>query len=293
MPAYRQRQATQRQIDERRLVEAIALARRLRPKEIPAEWDQPPDPRGIDKAGIQQLLARELGRDTHPVVIRRRTLRKALRASRARTMYWRMRRHLWNWPEFLRLREKARMILEIVIELAREEAFPWYVAVPARDVQKLARLNHASYTARVQELECFVITRPARRIHLEVSPGRLTEWPNAENNWLVDEDQPLTPIPQWVVRYRRGIPHNANRAGWWINYDLLCGTRRVLPCFEVSTETLAKDYAHRNQRMGIREGLFQKDRLDKMSRLVALRGPLPPLGLRAPLWEGMKFSGTE
>ena len=111
--------------------------------------------------------------------------------------------------------------VKIVIELARDEAFPWYVNVQAREVMRLARLNHASMAMRLRELECFCVTRPARRIRLFddhagappiVLASNLPKWPCPENNWGVDPNEPLQPIAQWVVRYRRGIPWNAGRA---------------------------------------------------------------------------------
>ncbi|MCH8211422.1 MAG: hypothetical protein IIB99_08615 [Planctomycetes bacterium] len=86
---------------------------------------------------------------------------------------------------------------------------------------RLARLNHACMAMRLRELECFCVTRPARRIRLFddhtgappiVLASNLPKWPCPENNWGVDPNEPLQPIAQWVVRYRRGIPWNAGRA---------------------------------------------------------------------------------
>ncbi|MCH8151338.1 MAG: hypothetical protein IH830_03080 [Planctomycetes bacterium] len=143
-------------------------------------------------------------------------------------MYFIIRNSLWSWPEFLGLGPKARLILDIIIELARDEAFPWYVNVQAREVMKLARTNHATMAASVRDLQCLAVTRAARRIKL-LGAAAAPVWPKRSNNWRVDANEQLQPIAQWVVRYRRGIPCNANRAAWWINYDLLCRTQTRHP----------------------------------------------------------------
>lgn len=272
-------------IEQQILADSVTAARKLQPLEVPESWPKLPDPRGIDRAGIDRLLALELSRPDHPNNWHRRAVNEALSQPRARNMYMAMRQNLWKMKEFFELREKARLILEIVIELARDEAFPWYLNVQAREVMRLARLNHYSMAMRLAELECLAVTRPARRVNLGGLEG-MPRWPRKANNWSVDADQPLEDIAQWVVRYRRGIPHNANRAAWWINYDLLCGTGRVLPCFEVSVNTLAKTYQGRNQRMGVRPDYVGDEAIKAMKRQLAQQGPLPPAGLRAPLWDG-------
>ncbi|MCZ6734680.1 MAG: hypothetical protein O7C65_02700, partial [Planctomycetota bacterium] len=85
---------------------------------------------------------------------------------------------------------------------------------------------------------------------------------------------------------RRGIAWNRKRAAWWINYDLLCGTGRVLPCFEMRLETLAKTYFDRNRRMGkVNAGVANEEQFAQLERELAKSGPLPPAGLRAALWQ--------
>ena len=301
MPAFRNRRDALARIEALRLQDAVALARKLKCFDLPKAWPKLPDSRGIDKAGFRRLLDRELSRPDHPLNWHKRAVAEALGRPRARTMYFTMRRNLWSWPEFLGLGPKARLILEIVIELARDEAFPWYVNVQAREVMKLARTNHATMAASVRDLQCLCVTRPARRIRLfddrsGASPivlaARMPNWPCRENNWGVDPNEPLQLIPQWVVRYRRGTPWNAGRAAWWINYDLLCSTKRVLSCFEVSLDTLAKPYESRNRRLATPSGITSEDAFKALERSIAKQGPLPKPGLRAPFWQGMEFESA-
>jgi len=199
-------------------------------------------------------------------------------------IYSSIRRSLWQWPEFAGLGRGARSILEVVIELARDEAFPWYVPVPAEAVRRLARLADGSYTRSVRELLCLAVTRPARKV---VFGGIHDRW-----NWegKVDEAQPPQPIAQWVVRYKRGVPWHPKRAAWWINYDLLCETGRVLPAFVFTLRSLSTTYQSRNRRMGARpqgDAYFDRDpeALDELGRHLSLDGPFPPIGLRATLWK--------
>ena len=77
------------------------------------------------------------------------------------TIYKKIREALWNWPEFAGLSPGARHILETVIELAREEAFPWFVLVPAKEVRNLARLSHPGFVKCAQEIELLAISREA------------------------------------------------------------------------------------------------------------------------------------
>ncbi|MDY7107055.1 MAG: hypothetical protein SYC29_00305 [Planctomycetota bacterium] len=289
MTAERNRLAALMRIADLRLRDAVAAARRFDLEGKPPSWPELPDWRGIDTAGFRALLEMERDRPDHPLNWHRQAVEEALGRPRARRMYFAIRREIWNSKEFLRLTEKARLILEIVIELAREEAFPWFVNAQAREVMRLARLNHASMAMRLRELQCFAITRPARRIRLVRSPGSLPEWPCAANGWGVDESQPAEEIAQWVVRYRRGIPWNAARAAWWLNYDLLCGTGRVLPCFEVSLNTLQRPYEARNRHYGPRPGVATDEEFDAMVRMMAERGPLPKAGLRTAQWDGAEF----
>lgn len=281
-----QRNALSR-IEALRLADSVAAARTLHPMDLPDAWPQLPDPRGIDSAGFDRLMKLNADSPDHPANWHRKALDTDEMRERARNMYVAMRENLWNSNEYFQLREKARIILDIVIELAREERFPWYLNVQAREVMRLARLNHSSMAMRLAELECFAMTRPARRINLGDDSAAAPHWPNRDNNWSVDPESPLEEVSQWVIRYRRGVPRNANRAAWWINYDLLCGTGRVLPCFVVSVNTLAKTYENRNKRMGIVPSYATDEGMKSMQRLLAQRGPLPPPGLRAPLWEGL------
>ncbi len=80
------------------------------------------------------------------------------------------------------------------------------------------------------------------------------------------------------------------RAAWWINYDLLCRTRRALPCFEVSLNTLDRTYESRNRCIGPhRPGVHGDEAFKALERIMARDGPLPKPGLRAALWHGMDF----
>ncbi len=297
MPATKNRQDALARIQALLLHDAAAIARKLKLKNLPKSWPRLPDNRGIDTNGFKKLLEINLSNPDNPINWHKQALAKANKQPRVKQIYYNIRKNLWQFPEFLSLTEKAKTILEIIVELARDEAFPWYVNVQAREVMRLARLNHASMAMRLKELECFAITRPARKIHLYtpeqtkdpiVSARNMPSWPTKENNYNVNLDDPLVPIPQWVIRYRRGIPFNANRAAWWINYDLLCNTQRVLPCFEVCLDTLAKTYESRNRRLGTRTGIRTEESFKALQRTMAKRGPLPKPGLRAVLWEGME-----
>ena len=289
MPAERNRRNALRRIEALRLQDAVAVARKLSLLATPVSWPKLSDPRGIDQAGFRKLLERELADPHHPLNWHKRAVADALSRPRARNMYFIIRKSLWSWPEFLGLGPKARLILDIIIELARDEAFPWFVNVQAREVMKLARTNHATMAASVRDLQCLAVTRAARRIKL-LGDAATPVWPKRSNNWRVDANEQLQPIPQWVVRYRRGIPCNANRAAWWINYDLLCRTRRVMPCFEVSMNTLDRTYESRNRCIGPhRPGIHGDEAFKALERIMARDGPLPKPGLRAALWLGMDF----
>lgn len=301
MPSETNRLGALLRIDQRRLEDAIAMGRRMHLDFVSRAWPKLPDMRGIDKAGMKRLLAQSRAHPSHPANWHRRAREKALAEPRVGAMYFQMRRALWSWPEFLRLTNNARRILEVIIELACDEAFPWYVNVQAREIQKLVGLTHASMANRLKELECFAITREARRMSFYTRDPRslmasLHEWPTEHNNWGIRKDVESEAIPQWIVKYRRGIPGNANRAAWWINYDLLYGTGRVLPCFIVELGTLPKTYESRNKFMGRRysarsgnpgePGKPGEDRFKRMSRFLSQKGPSPRPGLRAALWEG-------
>jgi hypothetical protein len=194
-----------------------------------------------------------------------------------------LRNALWRWEEFASVKPGARRILEVVIELARDEAFPWYLAVPAHEVRRLARLTESSYARCIRQLECLTITRPARVLRVADSTG-MPVFPG-----IIDETTPAAPIAQFVVRYRRGIPWNEKSAAWWINYDLLCATGKVLPSFVMNLRTLSRTYQSRNKLMGRHPkwcfGETEGDGFLTMEEAMARSGP--PMGLRAALWNGL------
>ncbi len=287
-------------IEQRRLRDALAVARRIALPALPKNWPPIPDSVAQDIAGIEPFLAAFRSDPLHHDNVRECALTAALATPRVREMYWRMRRNVFHWPEFRPLKANALRLLETVIDLAREEAFPWFVNVQAEHVMFLARFERKTFTDRLRELESLAITRPARRISVlplrDPEGGRridntlgLPEFPKQANNWRVRDDQPPEDIPQWVIRYRRGIPHNKRRAAWWINYDLLCETQRVLPCFEVNLQTLAKDYKQRNRWFGPGEHFESEAAFKRMEQSLAKGGPIPDFGLRAALWEGARF----
>lgn len=301
MPAGLNRSNVAEEIDDLRLRDAVATARRLQLPGLPDAWPTQREDCPRDELGIDRILRLAREDPFHPDNLRRRALNDAFSRPHARDAYWRMRRNLWNWPEFRTLKSTALRLLEIVIELAREEAFPWFVNVQAEHVMFLARFDRKTFFDRLRDLEALAITRPARRIHLfddDARRARLPElaiidlprFPSAGNGWGVIAAEPLEDIPQWVIRYRRGIPGNARRAAWWINYDLLCETQRVLPCFEMSLNTLAPDYKQRNRWFGPREHGESEAKFKRMERSLAADGPPPPIGLRAALWEGLESS---
>lgn len=211
---------------------------------IPEHWPKLPNPQWPDKAAFQRLMQEAEDDPHHPRNWHRRLVNEALQRPDVRDAYFAIRSALWKWDEFAGVRPGARAILESVIELAREEALPWYLAVPAEDVRRLARLSEGRYASSVRELECLAITRPARIMRI-AHPDGFPMFPGQ-----CDESQPLQPVAQWVIRYRRGVPWNAKRAAWWINYDLLCETGRVMPHFVMRLRTLSCTYQSRNKRMG-------------------------------------------
>jgi len=252
----------------------------------------PPLLEGEQRDNFNRLLKSLRDDPNNPLNWQRRMVNEELVKPRVAKTYLAIRRSLWEWEEFAAVRIGARTILETVIELARSEAFPWYVAVAAQDVRRVARLAEGSYARSVRELETLAITRPARLVRIANNDG-MAEFPGK-----VNEREELKPIAQWVIRYRRGIPWNKHRAAWWINYDLLCGTGRVLPGFVVSPRTLNKTYGGRNQRMGREPGnwVMKKrgesgaggeadDAFLALEEGLTRSGPLPPMGLRAALWQ--------
>lgn len=299
MPRGVQRMNILASIDRLRVRDGIALARLIDHPQLPDQWPALPPKYPRDRAGIERLLAESCEHPWHPENIRQRTLDEALATQRVREMHWRMRRCLFRWPELRSLRSTALRLLETVIDLAREEAFPWFVNVHAEHVMFLARFDRKTFFDRLRELEALAITRPARRIAIldDSDPAQRStcaslaaaypRFPSRDNNYCVRDDVPAEPVAQWVIRYRRGIPHNAHRAAWWINYDLLCETGRVLPCFEAGLETLAPDYKQRNRWFGSQAHPLSEGGFRTLERSLALRGPLPPLGLRAALWDGL------
>ncbi len=277
-----------RDIEQTRLADAVArarmglvdLANSLEP--VPHDWPAPPSPNRRDQAGIERLLQRMNDDPSHPANWQRRAVAREMTSQRVHEIYYRLRSALWDWEELADLRPGARKILETVIELARDEAFAWYVMVPAEQVRAIARLSEGRYASSVRELECLAVSRPAEVIEC----GDLGPKSTAQAPWKRDPGTcTAPPLAQWVVRYRRGIPWNAKRAAWWINYDLLCETGSALPCFLVSPHTLSQTYQHRNTPMGrVWPGYGNSDQLAATSRMLAQRGPLPPAGFRAPFW---------
>jgi hypothetical protein len=252
--------------------------------------------RCLNDPTIDEFVQQALSHPDHPRQWHRRAVDAALAQPRARDIYFRMRQSLWSWPEFSALLPNARRILDAVVELARDEAFPWFVNVQADEILRLVCIDRKTFFDRLHDLECFTITRPARRIKLLKFDERdsdidramqLPQWPSSENNFCVDPSSSLGNIPQWLIRYRRGIPSNKRRAAWWINYDLLCETQLVLPCFEMCLDTLPKNYFDRNRRSGSRAHLETRDGFKVLERRLAKDGPPPPPGLRAALWDGM------
>lgn len=297
-PSIANRDAALRAISDLRLLDSIALARRRLPRLVPPQWPTLPDPRGIDKPGLKRLIEGDsLNSPHHPLNWHRAAVARAINQPRVREIYFRIKRALWNSPDFAGMKINARRALDVVIELARDEAFPWYLSVSAETVMRLARFGCKTFSQRVRELESMVVTRPARRIALLNRAGgdstlararaATPAWPGPANGWLVDRRAPMRPVRQRVIRYRRGTPSNRRRAAWWINYDLLCGTGRVLPCFEATLDTLARPYRSRNHRFGAESSLQSDDGFAALERRYALHGPLPPPGLRAALWDGL------
>jgi len=249
---------------------------------IPASFTPLPRMDLPDRKALDRLMHGRIAGLECAASWRTRLVEQQLDTARVATTYTKIRRALWAWPEFAGLRPGARTILEVVIELARDEAFPWYVPVQAMEVRRLARLTEGSFARSVRELLTLAVTRPGRDVIVS-NASAAPLWP-----WRLDESQPPRPVAQWVVRYRRGIPWHAKRAAWWINYDLLCATGRALPAFAVSVRSLSKTYQSRNRAMGPRP-CTHSDReavtLADMRRAISLNGPFQPLGLRAPLWE--------
>lgn len=213
--------------------DAMAAVRRFNLEPLPnLRLEEPKLPSG-DVAALERLKECARQCDPMPPPVWHRTLHEALLHPRVSHMYFNIRSSLWSWPEFLPLNPKARLILEIVIELAREEAFPWYLKVQARHIMRLARTNHATFAQSMRAIQHLAITRSARRMALvnhdtDSMLNRCMQarrWPCATNNWCVNESQPVENIAQWVVRYRHGSPFNANRAAWWLNYDFALSNR--------------------------------------------------------------------
>jgi hypothetical protein len=211
------------------LKDAVAVAHRAEPSLIPASWPSIADLRGpgTDTAALQRILDQSPSDPNHPLNWHRRALDEAFRGPRVRDIYFHMKRTLWTWPEFTTLLPNARRILDVVIELARDEAFPWFVNVQADHVLRLACIDRKTFFDRLHDLECFTITRPARRIKLmaydedqaiiDCVISLKETWPSRDNNWCVDPRTALDDVPQWVIRYRRGTPYHKHRAAWWIN----------------------------------------------------------------------------
>jgi hypothetical protein len=123
----------------------------------------------------------------HPERWHRALVDAQLAKPEVRETYFEIRRSVWDWPEFASLKPGARAILEVVIELARDEAFPWYVSVPAHEVRRLARLSEGSFARSVRELMCFVVSRPAQVVKLTDDDGVVKMWPAPGMAWEVED----------------------------------------------------------------------------------------------------------
>lgn len=279
-------------VQNTRVVDAVTLARRVMMdsaeldswlEEVPPSWEPLPDPPKPDMAYVDRLLEQSRSDPDHPLHWHRRAVNAQLAKPQAAQTYLKIRRALWNWPEFAGLCRRARIILEVVVELLRDEAFPWFLPVPAEDVRKLARVSLSSFIRSVHELELLAMTRPGRLASVASSDG-VPQFPG-----MMDLAQPARPIAQWVLRYARGIPWSSKRAAWWLNYDLLCETGRVLPCFAMEIDQLPKTYRSRNRPMGpqtICTGRPSHPEMIKVfERSASKGGPMAPPGLRAALWE--------
>lgn len=253
---------------------------------VPESWPAVRQARWPDHVGFAKLLEEMRRSDpNHPLNWHKRLVDEQLAKPQTRETYFKIRRALWEWEELAGVRRGARAILESVIELARDEAFPWHLNVPAHEVRRVARLAEGSFARSVRELQCLAVTRPARMVKLCTPPDLMPRWPGK-----VDLNEEAKPMAQWVVLYRQGIPWNKKAAAWWINYDLLTGTGRVMPMFVVGMRTLAKTYLERNGQMGGRlpDPMWaltgEPTGFAVAERNWAQSGPLPPAGLRATLW---------
>jgi hypothetical protein len=274
--------AAQQRVERQLLADAVTLARQLKLPDLPESWPEIPDPCWPDMRGLRELISRERSDPGHPQNWHQRAIQRARSRPEFSIAYTKMREAIWTWQELASLRRGARAILESVVELARGEGMPWFVAVQAAEVRRLARLTERSFARSIRELEVLAVTRRGRVASASEIPGvppvcLFSAAPDRERRGSSEAQ----PTAQWVIRYRRGIPWRPKRAAWWINYDLLTGTGRVLPMFAVSTLTLSPTYQARNKPMGTAE--------DRRSRAAAERdasmnGPLPEPGLRAPLW---------
>lgn len=237
-----------------------------------------------DRAYAQQLQQQWLPGTQHPEAQHAAAIQRAMGEPAVHELYFRIRRSLWQWREFAGLRRGARTIIEVVIELARDEAFPWYLPVCAEDVRRLARLAEGSYTRSVRELDSIAIVRQARVYQ------PCDEYGTPLKAWMHGrlDEVPLSPasedLPQFLLRYQRGIPWNRKRAAWWINYDLLCGTGRVLPMFVMHLSRLPQLYMQRNRSMGRMPHMLDADWCRVMGESHSQTGPILEHGLRAPRW---------
>ena len=266
---------TKARVASQREMEAVALHR----------WDQTIDINRIAEEGrreVDALIARLTTNSNLPQNVHHRLVQQELEKPETAAIYFKLRRALWNWEEFAGVSRATMAILHVIVELARDEAFPWYLAVPAEHTRKLARMSTRHYVRAIHELDTLAITRTARPIRI-AGPDGMARFPGT-----VDEDEALAPIAQWVVRYRHGTPNNRKRAAWWINYDLLCETGCVHRCFIFSPRTLMKTYRSRNRPMGPKPDDWVLDKTDDaiaaLEESLSRAGPMPPPGFRAPLW---------
>src|SRR5688572_11061951 len=135
---------------------------KLELEKIRKSWPPLPLIEHPDLATTLQLLKKPEDDPCSPRYWQRRLVEAQLDKPEAAANDMRIRHALWQWEEFASIKPGARRILEVVIELARDEAFPWYLPVPAHEVRRLARLTEGSCARSIRELECLSITRPGR-----------------------------------------------------------------------------------------------------------------------------------
>ena len=148
-----------------RLLKDVALLLEETPDFPPDHFDVP-DVDGPTREELEDLISQSTLPDDPLLHVHRDAVNAQLAKPQTARTYMNIRRALWSWPEFATLCRRARTILDVVVELARDEAFPWYLPVCAEDVRKLSRQSLRSYIRSVHELDCLAITRPGRVVDL-------------------------------------------------------------------------------------------------------------------------------